>query len=126
MFDVENDLCFERELNMRKGCIMKKIAFLGLALVLAGCSQLSQFTGGSGSGTANGSVRAKMQSCMFNEASAKFQAGTLFSNSLSATADELVSTCAKKLALQSLGISEENKTAAESIIANFQNMSASK
>lgn len=102
---------------------MNKITFITLTCLLAGCSQLSQFTG-SNTETTDGSIRAKMQSCLMSEAQSRFQAGTLFTNSISATADELVSTCTKKLALQSLGISSESKTAAENIITNLKNMSA--
>lgn len=102
---------------------MNKFTFIALTCLLAGCSQLSQFTGSNG-GTADSGVRAKMQSCLMSEAQSRFQAGTLFTNSISATADELVSTCTKKLALQSLGISSESKTAAENIITNLKNMSA--
>lgn len=111
------------DVNQNEGVIMKKIAFLTLAVMFAGCSQLSQFTSAS-NGADNGSVRAKMQSCMLSEAQSRFQAGTLFNSSISATADDLVATCTKKLALQSLGISNESKTAAENIITNLKNLSS--
>jgi len=110
-------------LTKMKDLKMKKIAFLTLAVMFAGCSQLSQFTS-AGNSADNGSVRAKMQSCMLNEAQSRFQAGTLFNSSISATADDLVATCTKKLALQSLGISNESKTAAENIITNLKNLSS--
>jgi len=103
---------------------MNKITCIAMAFLLAGCSQLSQFTGGSNTRTADSGVRAKMQSCLMSEAQSRFQAGTLFTNSISATADDLVSTCTQKLALQSLGISSESKTAAENIITNLKNLSA--
>ncbi len=103
---------------------MKKYAILGIFCVLAACANASDggFLSGLTTTDANASVRQKMQSCMLAEAQSKFQAGTLFTNSLSATADELVATCAKKLALQSVGITEENKTAAEGIITNLKSM----
>ena len=104
---------------------MKKIALFGLAMALAACAD-SGSNGGLLSGLtttdANASVRQKMQACMLAEAQSKFQAGTLFTQGLSATADELVATCAKKLALQAAGISEENKTAAENIINNLKSL----
>ena len=104
---------------------MKKISVIIAACLLAACSELSQFMPSSSNSTtasADSSVRARMQSCMMSEAQVRFQAGTLFTNSISATADELVSDCTQKLALQSLGISNESKTAAESIITNLKNM----
>ena len=59
---------------------------------------------------------------MVSEANNKFQAGTLFSSSVSVTADEIVNTCIKKLALQSAGISEESQSTAQTIITNLKNM----
>ena len=102
---------------------MKKIALIGLALTMVACADsstggfLSSFT----TTDANASVRQKMQACMLSEAQNKLQNGTLFAQGLSATADELVATCAKKLAFQSVGINEENKTAAENIINSLKN-----
>ena len=58
---------------------------------------------------------------MVNEANSKFQAGTLFVQGISATADEIVNDCIKKLALQSAGISEESQSTAETIISNLKN-----
>ena len=97
---------------------MKKI-LLSLLVVSAvcGCESLSQYTAGSG----DNSIKAKMHTCLVNEASAKYQAGTLFTQSISATSSELVQTCVKKLALQSAGISEESQSMATSIIQNLQN-----
>ncbi len=103
---------------------MKTIAILGMMLAVAACAESS--SGGLLSSLtatdANSSVRQKMQACMLIEAQNKLQTGTLFSQGLSATADELVATCAKKLALQSVGITNENKTAAEGIINSLKNM----
>lgn len=103
---------------------MKKLAILSMMLAVAACAESS--SGGLLSSLtttdANSSVRQKMQACMLTEAQNKLQAGTLFSQGLSATADELVATCAKKLALQSVGITDENKTAAEGIINSLKGM----
>lgn len=90
----------------------------GLFAVLAACSNLSKYT----TADANASAKTKMRTCMLQEANSKFQAGTLFAKGLTATANELVTTCAKKLAIESTGITSENQTLAKNIIANFQNM----
>ena len=103
---------------------MKKTALIGMVLMLAACADSSSGGGFLSSLTttdANASVRQKMQACMLSEAQNKLQNGTLFAQGLSATADELVATCAQKLALQAAGISQENKTAAENIINSLKN-----
>lgn len=98
---------------------MKKIFILGAALVLmASCADLSKYT----AVDSNASAKTRMRACMVSEANAKFQAGTLLTKGISATADEIVNTCIKKLALQSAGISEESQSTAESIITNLKNM----
>ena len=104
---------------------MKKLAILSLICVLSACGETSANNGFLSALTAtdaNSSVRQKMQSCMVSEAQSKFQAGTLFTKGLSETADELVSTCAKKLALQAAGISDDTRTAAENIITGMKNL----
>ncbi|MBR1600391.1 MAG: hypothetical protein IJ677_02305 [Alphaproteobacteria bacterium] len=105
---------------------MKNLMLITSICLIAACSQLSQFmpSSSNSSATTDTSWRSKMQSCLMSEAQSRFQAGTLFNNSISATADELVSTCTKKLALQSLGISDEAKSSAESIITNLKNLSS--
>ena len=107
---------------------MKKLVLITSVCLIAGCAQLSQFMPSSSGSTSatDASWRSKMQSCLMSEAQSRLQAGTLFNNSISATADELVSACTKKLALQSLGISDEAKSSAESIITNLKNLSSSK
>lgn len=97
---------------------MKKIVLLGMLAVLAGCSDLSKFT----TVDSNASAKTKMRACMVSEANSKFQAGTLFAKSVSATSDEIVNTCLKKLALQAAGISEESQSTAQTIINNLKNM----
>lgn len=97
---------------------MKKIFLLATLAVLSGCTDLSKYT----TVDSNASVKTKMRACMVSEANNKFQAGTLFSNSISATADEIVNTCIQKLALQSAGISEESQSTAQTIITNLKNM----
>jgi len=90
---------------------------LAVLFVLTGCDTVSKYS----TADANASVKTRMRACLVSEATAKFQAGTLFVNGLSATADELVETCMKKLALQSAGISEESQSTAASIIQNLKN-----
>ncbi len=88
------------------------------ALLAAGCADVSKYT----SADANASAKTRMRACMVSEANSKFQAGSLFTKTLSATADEIVNTCIKKLALQSAGISEESQSTAKNIINNLQNL----
>ena len=61
---------------------------------------------------------------MLNEANNRLYNGTLFINSVSATSQDLVNTCLKKLALQAAGISEESQTAATNIINNLKTLSS--
>ena len=99
---------------------MKKI-LLGISLIasLCACENLSGLAAATGGSDA--SMKAKLHSCLVNEASSRFQAGTLFNQGIVPTSKELAGTCIKKLALQSAGISEETQSMATSIIQNFQN-----
>ena len=102
--------------------MMNKYTLLGLcALGLAACADLSSFT----AVDSNAPVQTKMKACMVAEANTRFQAGTLFNDTIKNTASDLVSTCMKKLMLQSAGISEESQSTAQSIITNLKNMSTS-
>lgn len=97
---------------------MKKTLFCLLALfMLSGCETVSKYS----TANAGDSVKTRMRACLVSEATAKFQAGTLFSKGISAMSDELVSTCMQKLALQSAGISQESQSTAAMIIQNLQN-----
>lgn len=100
---------------------MKKLFFAILVTTLAGCADmnLSSLTG---STTTDTSVRGRMQSCMLGEAQSRLQAGTLFTNSITATAQDLASTCAKKLALESMGISQQSQADATNIINSLRNL----
>ena len=99
---------------------MNKYAILGLCtLGLAACADLSQYT----AADSNASAQTKMKACLLTEANSRLQAGTLFTNTIKATASDMVSTCMKKLMLQSAGISEESQATAQSIITNLKNMS---
>ncbi|MBE6462720.1 MAG: hypothetical protein E7005_03050 [Alphaproteobacteria bacterium] len=96
---------------------MKKALVLSLML-LSGCAELSQYT----TVDSNASAKTRMRACLISEANSRFQAGTLFTQSLSATSDELVSVCLKKLALESAGISQESQSTAQTIIQNLKNL----
>lgn len=97
---------------------MKKVLLcLLLASTVCACENISQYATGAG----DNSAKARMKTCLINEATAKYQAGTLFTQGITATSKELVGTCVKKLALQSAGISEESQSMATSIIQNLQN-----
>lgn len=100
---------------------MKKMLILTALLVMVGCADLaSNLPFGSNS---NSSVRGRMQTCMLNEAQNRLQAGTLFNNTITATAQDLASTCTKRLALESMGISQQSQSDAVNIINNLRNLS---
>lgn len=96
---------------------MRKVLVCIALLLMAGCADTSKYT----AVDANASMKTRMRACLISEATAKFQAGTLFVQGMSATSDELVNICLRKLALQSAGISEESQSAAQSIIQNLKN-----
>lgn len=97
---------------------MKRVLFcMATLLMLAGCDTVSKYS----TADSNASIKTKMRACLVSEANAKFQSGTLFAKGISATSDELVTICTKKLALQSAGISEESQSTAATIIQNLRN-----
>ena len=100
---------------------MKKLTLLAVAALLCSCSQMSQLQSNSSS---SDGVSVKMRACLMSEANTRYQAGTLFTNSVTSTATELVKTCTQKLALQSAGISSETQSTAESIISNLKSLAA--
>lgn len=100
----------------------KLFAILAVAGALTACSSdggfdLSKYT----TVDSNASVKTRLRACLISEANTKFQNGTLFAKSVSATADELTNTCVQKLALQSAGITSESQSMASTIIQNLQN-----
>ncbi|MBP5698010.1 MAG: hypothetical protein J6W96_00600 [Alphaproteobacteria bacterium] len=95
----------------------KSLVCLTALFMLAACDTVSQYS----TADANAPVKTRMRACLVNEATAKFQAGTLFAQGISATSDAMVATCMQKLALQSAGISEESQSTAAAIIQNFKN-----
>lgn len=95
----------------------KSIFFLAVLFMLSGCDTVSQYA----TADANAPIKTRMRACLVSEATAKFQAGTLFTKGISAMSDELVTICMQKLALQSVGISQESQSTAATIIQNLQN-----
>ena len=96
---------------------MKKVLMLSLVL-LAGCADMTKYS----TADSNASVKTRMRACLVSEANTRFQAGTLFNNSISVTSDELVNVCLQKLALESAGISKESQSTASTIIQNLKNL----
>ena len=106
-----------------KGLIyMKKISLLLIIATLSACSELSSFMSSSES---SASTNSGMRSCMFAEAQTRLQAGTLFNDTISATAKDIAGVCTKKLAFASVGISEENQKTAEAIINSLRGLNNS-
>lgn len=102
---------------------MKKVLFCLVALfMLSGCGSVSQYSGAAG----GDSTKAKMHACLLSDASSRFQAGTLFTQGITATAKDMVKGCMQKLALQSMGISQESQSMATNIIQQFQNYGTAK
>ena len=98
---------------------MKKVLLSVLVLLISACSaDLSKYA----TADANASTKTRMRACMVAEANNRLRAGTLFNQSISATADELVEVCLKKLALEAAGISAESQSTAQSIIQNLKNL----
>ena len=119
-YDKKTTVCFFE----RKDLIMKfkLLSILFLAIMISACSStgfdISKYT----TVDANATTKAKLKACLISEANTKFQNGTLFSASISATAEELTDTCIKKLALESAGISTEAQSTASTIIQNLKNL----
>lgn len=119
-YDKKITVCFleKKDFTMK----YKLLSVLCLATAISACSStgfdISKYT----TVDANASAKAKLKACLISEANTKFQNGTLFSASISATADELTDTCIKKLALESAGISTEAQSTASTIIQNLKNL----
>lgn len=99
---------------------MKKTFLLLSFVLLAGCADILGSTGSSVADSS--STRSRMHSCMLTEAQSRLQAGTLFANPITTTAKDLASTCMKKLALESMGISEQSQSDAANIITQLKNL----
>lgn len=101
--------------------IMKKAVLLTLLFLTACSGDLSQYT----SASSDASAKTRMRACLVSEANTRFQAGTLFTQGVSATSEDMVDTCLQKLTLQSAGISEESQSTAATIIQNLKNFGTS-
>ena len=98
---------------------MKKTILCLLTLLVMSCSaDLSKYT----QVDENASYKVKIKACLINQANKGLQEGTLFTNSVTATAKELVSYCIKDLALQSVEIEQESQSTAEAIIQNLKDL----
>ncbi len=101
--------------------MMKKYLILAAATALFGCAEMNSFLPSSG---ADSSTQSKLHSCMMTEANSRLQAGTLFTDTVMNTAKDIAGTCTKKLALQSLGISEQAQSDAANIINSLRNLNS--
>ena len=96
---------------------MKKLClFMGLAVLLSGCAELDKYINvGS-----NATPQEKFRACALSEAQSKLRNGTLFAQSMTATKDEIVNTCIKKMALEAAGIDSEAQSIASNIINSLR------
>lgn len=99
---------------------MKKyITLLGIIAVLSSCTEFNKYiTVGS-----NATPQEKFRACALSEAQNKLQNGTLFTKTMTATKDEIVNTCIKKLALEAAGIDSEAQSITSNIINSLQSLS---
>ena len=97
------------------------MGILALTAALCACEgmDLSQYT----TANANDTVKAKLGKCILSEATTKVQSGTLLASGISAAADEISTSCIKKLALQSAGLDSEATSTATSVLTNLFNAS---
>ncbi len=96
---------------MNKICLV-----MGLVVLLGGCSQLEKYTNVGSNATA----QEKFRACALLEAQSKLKNGTLFAQSMTATKDEIVNTCIKKMALEAAGIDSEAQSIASNIINSLR------
>ncbi len=99
---------------------MKKICLFVTLVCLAGCADIQNMMSSGSSDTS--SAQSRMHSCMFSEAQSRLSAGTLFNDSVYNTAKDLASSCMKKLALESMGISQQAQSDATNIINSLRNL----
>ncbi len=98
---------------------MKKyIIALGLVAILSGCAEFNKYI----TVSSNATPQEKFRACALSEAQSKLQNGTLFAQSMTATKDEIVNTCIKKLALEAAGIDSEAQSITSNIINSLQNL----
>lgn len=96
---------------------MKKyITILGLVAILSGCTEFNKYI----TVNSNATPQEKFRACALSEAQSKLQNGTLFTQTMTATKDEIVNSCIKKLALEAAGIDSEAQTITSNIINSLQ------
>lgn len=98
---------------MKKYCL-----FLGLICLLNACAQLNQYVNVG----ANATPQEKFRACALNEAQNRLQNGTLFSQNLTTTKNDIVNTCIRKMALEAAGIDSEAQTITSNIINSLRAM----
>ena len=101
---------------------MKKIYLFAAVMLLFGCADMQNLLPFGSSSSDSGSAQSRMHTCMLSEAQSRLSAGTLFNDSVYNTAKDLASSCMKKLALQSMGISEQAQSDATNIINSLRNL----
>ncbi len=94
---------------------MKKIIFGCSLILIAACSHVSDLT------NVDANEKYNMQSCIMTEAQSKYSEGTLFNNTVSSTAQSIVSNCSTQYAVSSTGMNSEYTSMAESIINSMKN-----
>ena len=95
------------------------ITILGLVAILSGCAEFNKYITVSSAAT----PEEKFRACALSEAQSKLQNGTLFTKTMTATKDEIVNTCIKKLALEAVGIDSEAQNITSNIINSLQSLS---
>lgn len=96
---------------MKKFCLL-----LGMVVALSCCAELDKYVNVGENATA----QEKFRACALSEAQTKLKNGTLFAQDMSATKDEIVNTCLKKMALQAAGIDSEAQSITSSIINSLK------
>lgn len=105
------------EIIMKERKMKKYILMFGVVALLSNCAELDKYMNVSSNATA----QEKFRACALSEAQSKLKNGTLFSQDISSTKEEIVNTCLKKMALQAAGIDSEAESIASSIINSLRN-----
>lgn len=100
-----------------------KILTIFSVLLLSACSSGTSFLS-NGSTTNSNSTIAKIRLCSFEEAKNKLQDGSVWTTGLQASADEISSTCIKKLALEAAGYDDTANSEAKSALSELMDTAA--
>lgn len=95
---------------------MKTLSTIFLTTLLCACG-MSDYLGVGDTSTTKG----KLRTCAYEEAVKKVQDGSAFTKTIQASADEISSTCIKKLALQSMGLDNEASQDAQHALQTLMN-----